>query len=296
MKHLLIDFSLIAHASLFTTKEQLNHGGYDLLKHILYRSILASISQFKPDRVWVCYDGGSSWRKEFSSSYKANRKEVREKQSVEGGGDIDWVAFYKVLDEMQKDMREHFPFWVIRANSIEADDIIAHIVKTSSPQDENIIITRDGDYVQLLYYPNTRIYNPIDRKYITCENAIFALQQKICMGDKSDNILPIRPRFGEKTAEKFILAGELDKLLEQAQKDIKEFGKPKDPLAEAYFKNRKLIDMSQIPPTLTKIIEDTIATYKVSDGKGLFKYFITNGLREMTEDISRVRSVMAGLT
>ena len=92
MKHLLIDFSLIAHASLFTAKEQLNHGGYDLLKHILYRSILASISQFKPDRVWVCYDGGASWRKEFSSSYKANRKEAREKQSVETGGEIDWVS------------------------------------------------------------------------------------------------------------------------------------------------------------------------------------------------------------
>lgn len=296
MKHLLIDFSLIAHASLFTAKDQLRIGGYDLLKHILYRSILSSISQFKPGRVWICYDGGVSWRKEFSTSYKANRKDAREKQSVEGGGDIDWVAFYKVLDDMQKDMRENFPFWVIRSNNIEADDIIAHIVKNSSPEDENVIVTRDGDYVQLLYYPNTCIYNPIDRKYITCENPIFALQQKICMGDKSDNILPIRPRFGEKTAEKYILAGELDKLLEQAQKDIKEIGKPRDPLAEAYYKNRKLIDMSQIPPTLTKIIEETIKTYKVSDGKGLFRYFINNGLREMTEDISRVRTVLTGLT
>lgn len=296
MKHLYIDFSLIAHASLFTAKDQLNHGGYDLLKHILYKSILASISQFKPNRVWICYDGGASWRKEFSASYKAHRKEAREKQSVDSGGDIDWTAFYRILDEMQHDMQTHFPFWVIRAKSIEADDIIAHLVKNSSPEDENIIITRDGDYVQLLFYPNTRIFNPIDRKYITCENPIFALQQKICMGDKSDNILPIRPRFGEKTAEKYILAGELDKLLEQAQKDIREIGKPQDPLAEAYYKNRKLIDMSQIPPTLTKIIEDTINSYKISDGKGIFNYFISNGLREMIEDISRVRNAIAGLT
>ena len=277
-------------------KEQLAIGGYDILKHMLLKSILSSVNQFKPNRVWVCLDHGKSWRKEFSASYKAHRKEAREKQSVESGGQINWEEFYRVINETTRDMKDNFPFHVIGCDTIEADDIIAHIVKTSSPQDENIIITRDGDYVQLLYYPNTKIYNPIDRKYITCENPIFALQQKICMGDKSDNILPIRPRFGEKTAEKFIMAGELDKLLEQAQKDIMEFGKPQDPLAEAYFKNRKMIDMSQIPPTLVKIIESAIENYKMSDGKGLLRYFVTSELRELTENVSRIRTTLTGLS
>lgn len=267
-----------------------------MLKHVLFRTIFANINQFNPGRVWICYDGGKSWRKEFSTAYKAQRKEARDKQSVEGGGLIKWDEFYRVLNEMQKDMATYFPFYVIRADTIEADDLIAHVVRNSPADDEKIIVTRDGDFVQLLYYPNTRIYNPIDRRYITSTNPIFSLQQKICMGDKSDNILPIRPRFGEKTAEKYILAGELDKLLEQAQKDIQESGTPKDPLAESYFKNRKLIDMSQIPASLSKVIEDTISNYKISDGKSIFKYFITSGLREMTEDISRVRKTLTGLT
>jgi len=295
MKNLLIDFSLLAHANLFTAKAQLAMGGYQLLKHILIRAVLKNINEFSPDSVYICFDGGTSWRKQLSEAYKAQRQAARDKQSDENGGEINWTEFYRILDELHGDFKKNFPVHSLKIHTIEADDIIAHIVKNSSMYDENVILTRDGDYVQLLKYPNTKIYNPIDRKWMEEPNPDFALRVKICMGDKSDNILAIRPRMGVATAEKFVESGELDKLLETAQRDIEKFGKPRDDMATVYYKNEKLIDMSKIPATITDRIKAEVDASVIGNPSNLLKYFVTSGLRELLEDVSRVRNTLSKL-
>jgi 5'-3' exonuclease len=296
MKNLLIDFSLLAHANLFTVKSQLAMGGYQLLKHILIKAVLKNINEFNPDRVYVCFDGGSSWRKNISETYKAHRKEARDKQDVATGGEVNWTEFYRIIDELHTDFKTSFPFHAIKLNTIEADDIIAYLIKNSSPSDENVILTRDGDYIQLLQYPNTKIYNPIDRKWMQSANPIHDLQVKICMGDKSDNITAIRPRMGIATAEKFVESGELDKLLVEARDDIQKFGKPRDEVAANYFTNEKLIDMSKAPSTIVNQIKVAVENSKVGNQGLLLKYLVTSGLRELVEDISKIRSLVAKLT
>ena len=296
MKNLLIDFSLLAHANLFTVKSQLAIGGYQLLKHVLIKAVLKNINEFKPDRVYICFDGGSSWRKNISETYKAQRKEARDKQDVAAGGEVNWSEFYRIIDELYNDFKTSFPFHAIKLNTIEADDIIAYIVKNSPPSDENVILTRDGDYIQLLQYPNTRIYNPIDRKWMESANPLHDLQVKICMGDKSDNIAAIRPRMGVATAEKFVESGELDKLITEAKDDIEKFGKPRDEIARNYISNEKLIDMSKAPSTIVNQIKVAVEGSKAGNQALLLKYLVTNGLRELVEDISKIRSSVANLT
>jgi 5'-3' exonuclease len=296
MKHLLVDFSLLAHANLFTVKSQLAIGGYQLLKHVLIRAVLKNVNEFSPDRVYICFDGGSSWRKNISETYKAQRKESREKQDVSAGGDVNWSEFYRILDELYNDFKTSFPFHAIKINSIEADDIIAYLVRTSPQDDEKIILTRDGDYIQLLQYPNTKIYNPVDRKWMESVNPIHDLQVKICMGDKSDNILAIRPRMGIATAEKFVESGELDKMLEIARKDIEQFGKTNDEMAKNYINNEKLIDMSKVPYTINNKIKMEVDVTNPGNPANLLKYFVTNGLRELVEDISKVRKTISSLS
>lgn len=296
MKILLVDFSLLAHANLFTVKSQLAIGGYQLLKHVLIKSVLKNVNEFSPDRVYICFDGGSSWRKNISESYKAQRKEARDKQDVASGGDVNWSEFYRIIDELYIDFKTNFPFYAIRINTIEADDIIAYIVKSSLPEDEKVILTRDGDYVQLLQYPNTKIYNPVDRKWMESVNPLNDLQVKICMGDKSDNILAIRPRMGIATAEKFVESGELDKLLIEAASDVVQFGKPRDAVAAAYYRNQKLIDLSKIPSTIINKIKSQVDSAECGNPANLLKFFVTNGLRELIEDISKVRNTVSKLT
>jgi len=295
MKQLLIDFSLLAHANLFTVKSQLAIGGYQLLKHVLIRAVLKNVNEFSPDRVYICFDGGSSWRKVVSETYKAQRKEARDKQDVSAGGEVNWSEFYRIIDELYADFKTSFPFHAIKINSIEADDIIAYLVRTSPQDDEKIILTRDSDYIQLLQYPNTKIYNPVDRKWMESVNPVHDLQVKICMGDKSDNILAIRPRMGIATAEKFVESGELDKLLEKAEADIKQFGKPNDEMAAAYLRNQKLIDMSKVPSTINNQIKTAVESSVAGNPALLLKFFVTNGLRELVEDISKVRNVVSKL-
>jgi 5'-3' exonuclease len=295
MKNLLIDLSLIAHASLFSLKDQLAIGGYQILKHVLVKSIISNILEYKPDRVYICYDSGASWRKQISETYKAQRKEAREKLSDDNGGDIKWSEFYRILDELYTDFKVNFPFHVIRSPSVEADDIAAYIVKTSSPDDTNIIITRDGDYVQLLKYPNTKVFDPIKRKWMSSVNPEHSLQVKICMGDKSDNISAIQPRMGIATAEKFVESGALDKMLTEARIDIEQFGKPRNAVAVAYFKNEKLIDLSKAPSTIVDKIKTEINNSVVGNPSLLLKFFVTNGLRELLDDISKIRMAVSNL-
>jgi 5'-3' exonuclease len=296
MKHLLIDFSLLAHANLFTVKAQLAIGGYQLLKHVLIKSVLKNVNEFSPDRVYICFDGGSSWRKNVSDSYKAQRKEARDKQDVAAGGDVNWSEFYRIVDELRTDFRTNFPFYTLQINSIEADDIIAYLVKTSPQDDEKIILTRDGDYIQLLQYPNTKIYNPVDRKWMTSDNPLHDLQVKICMGDKSDNIAAILPRMGIATAEKYVESGQLDKLLENARIEVEKFGKASKMEAVNYFTNEKLIDLSKAPSTIVNQIKTEVENAKCGNPANLLKFFVTNGLRELVEDISKVRTTVSKLT
>ena len=296
MKTLLIDFSLLAHANLFTVKSQLAIGGYQLLKHVLIKAVLKNVNEFSPDRVYVCFDGGSSWRKNISDTYKAQRKEARDKQDVSAGGEVDWNEFYRIIDELYTDFKTNFPFYAIKINSIEADDIIAYLVRTAPQDDEKIILTRDGDYIQLLQYPNTKIYNPVDRKWMESVNPLHDLQVKICMGDKSDNILAIRPRMGIATAEKFVESGELDKLLTEAEDDVQKFGKPRNEDAAAYYRNQKLIDLSKAPSTIVNQIKTEVDKATCGNAANLLKFFVTNGLRELVEDISKVRNTVGKLT
>jgi 5'-3' exonuclease len=292
MNNVYIDFSLLAHRTLFTMRHSIKQFGYDILRHVMIRSIISEARKFKADRVYVCFDVGKSWRKEYSSLYKAQRKESREKQSVSSGGDVDWEEFYRIINEMFVELKENFPFYVFGIHKLEADDIIAYLVRTADPDDNKIMITSDRDYVQLLQYPNTKLWDPVQKKYIKSNNPFHDLQVKIMIGDKSDNIPAIRPRCGQKTAEKMIDSGEIDLLLQERKSD----GKTPTELVENYWRNEKLIDLSKAPKTLVRLIEEEVDNYELGNSKGLLKYFVNKKLNQLMGDIDNIRKVLARLT
>lgn len=284
--NLYIDFSHLAYRNLFGALPLIKQYGYEVLRHTLLRSLLANLRKFEAQRVYVCFDRGKSWRKEYSALYKGQRKEAREKQS-----DIEWDKFFEMMDKLFFEFRDNFPFYVLGYKHLEADDIVAYMIKNSDPEDKNIVVTSDGDYIQLMKYPNTKIYDPIKSKYIECKNPDHALLMKICTGDKSDNIPAIIPRCGEKTAEKLILSGKLDILLEEKETD----GRTPCEAAKNFKLNKKLIDLTLTPATLLRGFDTYFENYKMSDSKNLFKYFMENKLNELMKDISTLRRTFAKL-
>ena len=100
----------------------------DLLRH----TVLNSISQYKHQfrhvdhgGFVICCDSPKNWRKQSFPEYKANRKKRRETDST------DWTSLFEFLHQMIADLREYFPYKVMRVEGAEADDIIAVLTQAS---------------------------------------------------------------------------------------------------------------------------------------------------------------------
>ena len=127
--------------------------------------------------------------------------------------------------------------------SLEADDIIAitkNYIRKTYPDAYIWIITSDMDYLQLAEQDKVMLFDmnfkELTKKY-SFNDPEKDLFYKIVMGDKSDNIPPIFPKCGIKTADK--LYNDKNELL----KKIKENQKIK----KQFDFNEKIIDFKNIP-------------------------------------------------
>lgn len=279
-KHLYIDYSHTCFRVLYAIRAQLGKiDNIEILRHVILKNIFHLVEKFNPTDVYIACDNPKSWRKKFYAAYKGKRKEQREKD------DFDWDAFFTFIRTLADEMRLNFPFRVIDSAYLEADDIVAYLVRANSSA-EKIMVTSDGDYVQLLKYENTQLYDPIKHEITTKKphEADYALQIKILIGDKSDNIPAIKPRLGIKTAEKLIESGELEKLL--AEPDMQ----------KNYNFNEKLVDLTKTPRDLIEILEKNLAEYELSGTANIFNYFVEKGLRDFlarTNDIGNMLKPIA---
>ncbi|MFH0806073.1 MAG: hypothetical protein V1901_04310 [Patescibacteria group bacterium] len=125
-----------------------------------------------------------SWRRGIFSEYKANRKKNREKQQDKDFWDEMWKEVDIIMDKINNSLSWH----IITVDKAEADDVagvVCHVFKDK----EIKLYTADGDWSQLLQYPNVKLLSIITKKWIEKDNAIEVLNQKIEKGDKADNIL-----------------------------------------------------------------------------------------------------------
>jgi 5'-3' exonuclease len=283
-KVLLIDLGHLAHRYLFATSNDIKVAGYGVLRHTLLTfGIFPYITQFKPDEVYIGVDYKKSWRKELTSIYKANRAELRDKTS----DNIDWNGFYIFMDEFVNELHDVFPFYVPLVPHLEADDVIGWLVKTLPVDNEKIIVTGDTDYIQLLKYPNVKLWSPNKKGLVTGLDAERELLIKIIIGDKSDNIPGCRKGVGLKKAIKLIESGELEKILNEVDGD----GKPCE-FRRNFDRNKKLIDMDMIPTGLTNRLRDYLINYQLADGSKFFRYLLDKQLREMFDNIEKYRKIL----
>jgi 5'-3' exonuclease len=160
-KHLLIDLGHLSYRMLFSNAPHIKEHGFGILRHALLRyGALYFLQEFQPTSVYIGVDSSDSWRKEKVSTYKAQRKELRDKH------DIDWQGFYSFMNEFVAELKQNFPFYVIKLPQLEADDILAHIARILPASDQKILVTSDTDYIQLLKYENTKMYDPMKHKFI----------------------------------------------------------------------------------------------------------------------------------
>jgi 5'-3' exonuclease len=252
-----------------------------LIRHMILNIIRTHVKNFKNEygEVVLCCDNRKYWRKEYFPFYKAGRKKTREKS------DLDWHLIFDMLAKFKLELKENFPYKVLDIEGAEADDIIGTLVPRHAVHEKVLILSSDGDFLQLQQYGNNvKQYNPSQKKYVKSVDPLLELKEKIIRGDKGDgipNIFSPSDCFVRDLRQKPITKGMLDKILNE---DLTHPNWTADAVS-GFSRNKILIDLTQIP---TEIKEKIINTYEETvpaKRNKLLNYFIEHKLKNLMDVI-----------
>ena len=277
---ILVDLNQVLLAGLMA--QIANHKGKldeNLIRHMVLNIIRNHLKNFRSEygEVVLCCDNRKYWRKEFFPFYKASRKKNREKS------DLDWHLIFDILAKLKQELKENFPYKVIDVEGAEADDIIGTLVPIYSAHQKILILSSDGDFLQLqMYGENVKQYNPSQKKFIKSKDPLLELKEKIIRGDKGDgipNIFSPSDCFVRELRQKPITQKVIEKYLAE------HYGEWEDESAKTGFsRNQTLIDLRNIPGDIKQKIINTYEETKPAKGK-LLNYFIEHKLKNLMEVI-----------
>jgi hypothetical protein len=276
---ILIDLNQVLLAGLMA--QIANHKGKldeNLIRHMVLNILRTHVRNFRNEygEVVLCCDNRKYWRKEFFPFYKASRKKNREKSN------LDWHIIFDILAKLKLELKENFPYKVIDVEGAEADDIIGTLVPIYAPHQKVLILSSDGDFLQLQSYgANVKQYNPSQKKFVKSVNPAEELKEKIIRGDKGDgipNMFSPSDCFVRDLRQKPITKNIIDKYLKEDVNDYNETDKLN------YSRNATLIDLSLIPTEIKEKIINTFEEVKPAKGK-ILNYFIEHKLKNLMEVI-----------
>lgn len=219
---LIIDGKNLAHRMAHAVKD---NAKVALVKAV--QGICFVIDVFKPHKVVMAWDDSREdlWRTKEYPAYKEKRKY-----------DPVHAEVVHYLQDVLINVAEHFGIHVLWVKTQEADDMIA--ATCHAVDDTVIIVSNDGDMIQLLTFDNVVIFDPLQRRIIT-NNSIdrFKIENsaklKALEGDDSDNIVGYIG-IGEVKSARILKNGNLDEFLATCG-------------AEKYHFNLSMVDLLNTP-------------------------------------------------
>ena len=228
-------------------------------------------------------DGGNSWRKGVFPPYKAHRKKAREDSGM------DWKLFFTYLNQIREEIKENFPYKVIHLQHVEADDVIATLVKETQEFGKNepvMIISSDKDFIQLQKYKNVKQFSPIQKKLVTDSNPRLYLFEHIIRGDSGDgipNILSADTTFVDGNRQTPVSKKKIDTWLEKAE-DLQSVMDVE--VYRNYQRNKLLIDLDMIPKDYTDSIMYAYEQQPVAPRARILDYLIKKRCKMLVESVS----------
>jgi len=249
----------------------------NMLRHMVLNSLRGYILKFKEEykEIILCADGANPWRRDIFPYYKHARKKGREESSK------DWNGIFQMISEIRDEIAEYMPYKVLHIDKVEADDIIATIVKITD--DEPImIISGDKDFIQLQQKKNVKQYAPFQKKFIEDADPKKFLREQIIKGDRSDGVPNILSPDDIFTTD--------DKQRPINKKRLEEWADIENiPLgtetSKFYQRNKQLIDLSMIPEDIEKDIINRYSNYDKPNRSKMLDYFIKYKLKALISNI-----------
>ena len=293
---ILVDYSQVALSAILTFQRELK-GTESEVKNLIRHVTLSTIKSYKKKygkeygELVICCDGRKYWRRDVFQYYKAGRKKARD------ASELDWTLIFDTLSEMRNDISKHFPWKVIHIDRAEADDVIAVMAKWSQtngfvqqglmedPQ-KILILSSDGDFIQLQKWANVSQYSPMQKKKIEATKK--ELYEKfithvVKAGDDGiPNILSPDDIFlQEGVRQKRISSQRLDDFLEKGFDACRN-----DDERRNWHRNLQLIDFEFIPEDVAQSIVDAYLNNKpTGDKMSVMNYLIENRCRLLLDEL-----------
>lgn len=292
---ILVDYSQVALSNILSFQRELK-GTDSEVKNLIRHVTLSTLKSYKKKygkeygELVICCDGRKYWRREIFPHYKANRKKARD------NSDLNWTLIFDTLTEMREDIAKYFPYKVIHIDRAEADDVIAVLAKHTQENDliqeglieepqKVLILSSDGDFIQLQKYKNVTQWSPMQKKQIKA-NAKELHEKKIThivkAGDDGiPNILSKDDVFVVGERQKPVSAKRLQEFLEHGYDACKN-----DEERRNWHRNVKLIDFDHIPEDVSTEIIDTYVNNKpTGDKMSIMNYLIEKKCRLLLDEL-----------
>ena len=293
---ILVDYSQVALSAILTFQRELK-GTESEVKNLIRHVTLSTLKSYKKKygkeygELVICCDGRKYWRRDVFQYYKAGRKKARD------ASDLDWTLIFDTLSEMRDDISKHFPWKVIHIDRAEADDVIAVMAKwtqtngfvqqglVEDPQ-KVLILSSDGDFIQLQKWANVSQYSPMQKKQIKATKK--ELYEKfithvVKAGDDGiPNILSPDDIFlQEGMRQKRISSQRLDDFLDKGFDACRN-----DEERRNWHRNLQLIDFEFIPEDVAQTIVDAYLNNKpTGDKMSVMNYLIENRCRLLLDEL-----------
>jgi hypothetical protein len=261
-----------------------------LLRHMILNTIRLNRNKFNVD-VWgeliLACDDRNYWRREIFPYYKAGRKKSRDASG------LDWGAIFTILNKIRDEIKEVFPYRTIQIDTAEADDVIGTLCHAFGKQlggDPILILSGDKDFIQLQTYSNVSQYDPVQKKWIKHNDPDSFALEHIMRGDSGDgvpNFLSsddsiVTPNVRQKPVTTKKVTDVLNKLKSgESPQQVFSSGEYRN-----WMRNKKLIDLKEIPENIKEKVMIEYDNQANKSRDKLFNYFITNRLKNLTENIS----------
>ena len=248
----------------------------DLLRHTVLNSIRQYKHQFRHvdhGGFVICCDSPKNWRKESFPEYKANRKKRRETDST------DWTSLFEFLHQMIADLREYFPYKVMRVECAEADDIIA-VLTQEEMKNPTTIISSDKDFIQLQKYEGVQQWSPLTKSFVK-GNPEESLWEKLIKGDVGDGVPNILSSDDTLVTEGKRQRPVSKKKMELWKTDRSDWN---EDMKRNFNRNEMMVDLEKTPESIRINIINQFREQVPPHGR-LMEYFTEKRLKNLMEHL-----------
>ena len=247
-----------------------------LLRHTVLNSIRQYKHQFRHvdhGGFVICCDSPKNWRKESFPEYKANRKKRRETDST------DWTSLFEFLHQMIADLREYFPYKVMRVERAEADDIIA-VLTQEEMKNPTTIISSDKDFIQLQKYEGVQQWSPLTKSFVK-GNPEESLWEKLIKGDVGDGVPNILSSDDTLVTEGKRQRPVSKKKMELWKTDRSDWN---EDMKRNFNRNEMMVDLEKTPESIRINIINQFREQVPPHGR-LMEYFTEKRLKNLMEHL-----------